>query len=148
MSSFGAHIRDPKQIEDARNKAWDLYARILKEMRVSSLQKLPEAFKNLDLCLTHAVYLDAIAEYIHNEGKSRGSFLVLDKAGQKPCEKMGEEWRFSLNEEGSFVEKKILEVRLDEKKEITKNWVDIRPIPREESWFENIWKDYLADDFF
>jgi succinate dehydrogenase/fumarate reductase flavoprotein subunit len=148
MSSFGAHIRDPKQIEDARNKAWDLYARIRKEMRVSSLQKLPEAFKNLDLCLTHAVYLDAIVEYIHNGGKSRGSFLVLDMGGQKPCEKLGEEWRFSLNEKGSFVEKKILEVRLNEKMEIIKNWVDIRPIPREESWFENIWKDYLADNFF
>ncbi len=97
---------------------------------------------------TRERYLDAIVEYIHNDGKSRGSFLVLDKGGQKPCEKLGEEWRFSLNEKGSFVEKKILEVRLNEKKEITKNWVDIRPIPREESWFENIWKDYLSDNFF
>jgi len=148
MSSFGAHIRDPKQIEKARNKAWSLYVRLQKEMKVSSLQKLPEAFKNLDLCLTHAVYLEAISEYFKKGGKSRGSFLVLDQNGQKPCEKLGEEWRFSLNEEESFVEKKILEVRLDENGELSKDWVDIRPIPREESWFENIWKDYLADNFF
>ena len=148
MSSFGAHIRDPKQIEDARNKAWSLYVRLQKEMKVSSLKKLPEAFKNLDLCLIHAVYLEAISEYFKKGGKSRGSFLVLDQKGQKPCENLGDEWRFSLNEEESFVEKKILEVRLDEKMEITKDWVEIRPIPQEESWFENIWKDYLADNFF
>ncbi len=148
MSSFGAHIRDPKQIEDARNKAWSLYVRLQKEMKVSSLQKLPEAFKNLDLCLTHAVYLEAISEYFKKGGKSRGSFLVLDTDGQKPCEKLGDEWRFGLNEEESFVEKKILEVRMDENGELSKDWVDIRPIPREESWFENIWKDFLADNIF
>lgn len=148
MSSFGAHIRDYKRIEDARTKAWDLYERMQKEMRVSSLKKLPEAFKNLDLCLTHAVYLDAITEYIHKGGKSRGSFLVLDKDGQKPNEKLGDEWRFSLNEEDFFVEKKILEVRLDEKNKIVKNWIDIRPIPKEEGWFENVWKDYLTGNFF
>jgi hypothetical protein len=117
-------------------------------MKVSSLQKLPEAFKNLDLCLTHAVYLEAISEYFKKGGKSRGSFLVLDTDGQKPCEKLGDEWRFGLNEEESFVEKKILEVRMDENGELSKDWVDIRPIPREESWFENIWKDFLADNFF
>ncbi len=148
MSSFGAHIRDPEQIVDARNKAWDLYTHLQKEMRVSSLQKLPEAFRNLDLCLTHAVYLEAIVEYIHKGGKSRGSFLVLNNDGQKPCENLGEEWRFSLNEKGSFVDKKILELWLNEKMEITKNWTDIRPIPREEGWFENIWKDYLKDNIF
>ncbi len=148
MSSFGAHIRDPKQIEDARNEAWSLYVRLQKEMKVSSMQKLPEAFKNLDLCLTHAVYLEAISEYFEKGGKSRGSFLVLDQDGQKPCENLSVEWRFSLNEEESFVEKKILEVRLDENGELSKDWVDIRPVPREESWFENIWKDYLADNYF
>ena len=149
MSCFGAHIRDPKQIEEARKKAWALYERLQKEEQVYLPQELPEVFKNLDLCLTHAVYLEAIEEYLRRGGKSRGSFLVLDTGGDfKPNKELGEDWRFSLNEEGSFVEEKILELQLDREIKVIKNWVDIRPIPQEASWFETVWKDYLEDNLF
>lgn len=146
MSTFGAHVRDPRQIERAKKGAWDLYSRIQQKMTIPSIQRLPDGFKNLDLCLTHAVYLEAIAEYLARGGRSRGSYVVLDNSGQKPCEEMGEEWRFNLNEAGAFVDGKILEVRLGEDGKILKQWVDIRPIPRDEAWFENVWNAFLRDE--
>jgi hypothetical protein len=40
------------------------------------------------------------------------------------------------------VDRKILELSLDNKGRAVKEWVDIRPIPREDSWFENVWEDF------
>jgi len=142
MSTCGAAIRDPEKVRPAVREAWSLYARMRKQLRVRSAKDLPAAFKNLDLCLTHALYLEAIHEYLSRGGRSRGSYLVLDPAGTKPCPELGEEWRFALNPRPSFVDHKVLEVSLDSRGRVVKEWVDIRPIPREDSWFENIWEDF------
>ena len=146
MSNFGAHIRDPRQIKKAIIEAWNLLSRMKSEMRVPSAKELPQAFKNLDLCLTHALYLEAIGEYLRKGGQSRGSYLVLNPKGEKPLKELGDEWKFRMNEKDSFVDKKILEIFLDEQGKIRKQWVDARPIPQEENWFENVWLDYLKGD--
>ncbi len=142
MSTCGAAVRDPEKVRSAVREAWSLYARLKSEMTVRSAKDLPEAFRNLDLGLTHALYLEAIHEYLEQGGRSRGSYLVLDKAGGKPCPDLGDEWRFAMNPRPSFVDRKILEVSLDRRGRAVKEWVDIRPIPREDSWFENVWEDF------
>lgn len=145
MSSYGAAIRSLDKVSRASAEAWALYKRLRSEMRVRSSKDLPAAFKNLDLCLTHALYLEAIKEYLEKGGRSRGSFLVLDERGSEPCPGMGGEWRFALNPPDSVVDQKILEVSLAEGSRLAKKWVNTRPIPREESWFENIWKEFRED---
>jgi hypothetical protein len=145
MSSCGAAIRDPEKISLAVGQAWTLYTKMQKELRVRSAKELPDAFRNLDLGLTHALYLEAIHEYLTRGGKSRGSYLVLDRAGEKPCAELGEEWRFSLNPRPSFVDQKILEISLDERGGVAKKWVGIRAIPSADNWFENVWKDFRED---
>jgi succinate dehydrogenase/fumarate reductase flavoprotein subunit len=143
MSACGAHIRDPQKVKKAIQDAWTLYSSIKKKMKVSSAEKIPDAFRNLDLCLTHALYLEAIGEYLEKGGRSRGSYLVLVPKGEKPCPQMGDEWKFSLNEVDAFVDQKILEIHLDEGGKAKKQWVDIRPIPQQDTWFENVWNEYL-----
>ncbi len=145
MSAFGAHIRDPKQIGLEASKAWSLYGRLKKGIRSVSVHDLPDAFKDLDLCLTHAVYLEAIKEYIEKGGRSRGSYLTLDPGGEKPCPQLDEGWRFSLEKPDSFVSRKILEIRLDEERRPIKEWANIRPVPAGEGWFENVWDDFRKD---
>jgi succinate dehydrogenase/fumarate reductase flavoprotein subunit len=145
MSSFGAHIRDGREIGPQAERAWSLYARLKKGIRLSSRHELPEAFKILDLCLTHAVYLEAIKEYIENGGRSRGSYLVLDPNGEKPGPQLDERWRFSLETPESLVSRKILEISLNEEMRPVKQWVDVRPIPAEKNWFENVWNDFRRD---
>jgi succinate dehydrogenase/fumarate reductase flavoprotein subunit len=145
MSACGAIVRVPGQVEKAAAEAWELWRKLTSEMKLRSAGLLPQAFKNLDLCLTHALYLEAIAEYLKKGGKSRGSYLVLDAAGAEPCRALGREWRFSLNPEGAYVDQKILEISLGEKGTVNRKWVKIQPIPRAESWFENVWKEYRED---
>jgi hypothetical protein len=146
ISLCGANIRTPIEVTRAVLDAWKLYSKMRREMKVPSAQDVAFAFRNLDLCLTHALYFEAINEYLERGGRSRGSYLVLDPQGKKPCMELGDEWKFSLNEENSFVDKKILEIYFDDVGNVVKQWVDIRPIPREEIWFENVWNEYLRDN--
>ena len=144
-SVHGAHIRNPIQIGREVENAWKQYARLKKGLKIPSARDLPAAFKTLDLCLTHAVYLEAIKEYLEKGGASRGSFLILDPNGEKPCPELDDFWKFSMANPESFVSRKILEICLDENMRVQKRWVDIRPIPSEESWFENVWSDFRND---
>jgi hypothetical protein len=148
MTACGAHIRDPQIIKQAITEAWDLYHRLQRDMGISSAERLPEAFKNLDLCLTHALYLEAIGEYLEKGGQSRGSYLVLNPEGKAPCDELGDEWKYLLNDQDSFVDKKILEVSLDAGGDLFKQWVDIRPIPQYVNWFENVWNQYMKNNIF
>ncbi len=146
MSACGAHVRDPAKVDEAVAEAWSQYREIQRESRIPSPKELPDAFKNLDLCLTHVLYLEAIREYLAKGGRSRGSFLVLDPEGEKPCESLDAYWKFSLGPPDAFVNTKILEISLDENSNIQKNWVDIRQIPRAAKWFEKVWNDYRKDN--
>jgi len=146
MSSCGAHIRHRAKVEEAVEEAWSLYADMKNELKVPSKTDLPAVFKNLDLCLTHALYLEAILTYLEKGGKSRGSYLVTDPLGLKPCAELTDEWKFGLNEKDAFVNRKILEITLDDDKHIRKAWADIRPVPQGDLWFENVWNLFLKDD--
>ncbi|MDW7681103.1 MAG: FAD-binding protein, partial [bacterium] len=146
MSEAGAHIRSLEKIQQATTEAWALYSRLKTNISVTSVQELPMLFRNMDLCLTHALYLEAMLEYLIKGGKSRGSYLVMDPDGEKPCAQLGDNWKFSLTEADTLVNKKILEISLDKNGRVNKDWVEIRPIPDEDIWFENVWNEYLKDN--
>jgi succinate dehydrogenase/fumarate reductase flavoprotein subunit len=145
MSSYGGAVREKEVVLKEKQKAWKLYERLKKEMNIKFKKELPEAFKCLDLCLTHAVYMEAVYEYLEKGGKSRGSSMVLDPQGQKPCEALGDDWRYTCEKPGSFTDSRILEVSLDKDLSVKKRWVSIRPIPSGEAWFENVWRDFRND---
>ncbi len=146
MSSYGAHIRSLEGVKKASAEAWEQLARLRAGLGVNRPSELPEAFRDLDLCLTHAVYLEAFKEYLAKGGRSRGSYLVLDPSGTTPCPALGDEWRFSLTEPDAFVNRHILEVQLDDEGQVRCRWVPVRPIPREDTWFENVWNEFRNDN--
>ncbi|HVP12173.1 MAG TPA: FAD-binding protein [Phycisphaerae bacterium] len=145
MSAHAAHVRSATGIGEAAEAAWKLVRRLPFELRIADLTELPTAFRAADLALTHAVYLEAIREYLDRDGQSRGSALVLAPQGQRPCPKLGDDWRFACNEPNAWVDQRILEIALDDDGGIRKQWVDIRPIPEEDDWFETVWNDQLND---
>jgi hypothetical protein len=145
MSENAANVREPSRIRQAVRDAWLLVTRLGSDLAIASPSELPAALRAVELALTHAVYLEAIAEYLAQGGKSRGSAIVLDPRGQAPCASLGDEWRFSLNEPDAMVDGKILEIRLDDDRNVHKAWVDIRPIPDDDLWFERVWNDFMRD---
>jgi succinate dehydrogenase/fumarate reductase flavoprotein subunit len=145
MSACGAAVRRAAEVAEERVRARELWSRARRELRAASPRDLPRAFKALDIALTHALFLEAIAEYLERGGRSRGSFLVPDPSGRPPHPKLGRGWAFSLAERGDFVAENILEVRLDDKGRVRKRWVPVRPVPEPDGWFENVWDDYRND---
>ena len=145
MSACGAAVRNPEEVRSEKTAARALWRRARREVRIPSGRDLPRAFKALDLSLTHAVYLEAAGEYLDRGGKSRGSCLVPDPSGRKPHPLLGDSWAFSLTTPSDFVSGNILEVWLDKKGQVRKEWVPVRPVPAAEGWFETVWNDFMKD---
>jgi succinate dehydrogenase / fumarate reductase flavoprotein subunit len=145
MTKFAGPIRDPRAVAREAESAWRQWERLRGGLLVGSPADWPEAFRVLDSCLTHAVYLDALREYLEKGGKSRGSYLVLDPAGQKPAPTLGKEWRYAPPSAEGTAGMKILEIRLGPDGKTKKNWVDVRPLPDDKDWFETIWAEYRTD---
>jgi succinate dehydrogenase/fumarate reductase flavoprotein subunit len=141
MSAQAGVVRQRKGMDHALGEAWKLYREASRRLCAPLPTDLPAAIKALNNCLAHAIYLEALHEYLEKGGKSRGSYLVLDPAGDKPVTALEDAWRFSLSQPSDFVSGKILQLWMEEGK-VEKKWVDPHPIPLEEQWFENTWKEY------
>ena len=67
---------------------------------------------------------------------------MLDPAGEPPCGGLEDTWRYTRNEPGAAVDDKILELWMDTEDDVKTRWVPVRPLPQEEGWFEQVWRDY------
>jgi hypothetical protein len=144
MSSCGAHVRDPDVVQRAVGDAWQLHERVERGLHVTERRKLPLAFRAADLCLTHAVYLEAIRAYLEAGGRSRGGFLVLNHGGASAVGISEDRWRFDCNEPGAWVDQHVLEVEFVAPGEVRTTWVPVRPIPTVDGRFERVWADFRA----
>jgi hypothetical protein len=118
------------------------------KLRVTDPKSLPMAFRVADLCLTHFVYLEAIGAYLSSGGGSRGGVMVLD-AGGEPCGAgLEPSWSYRVEDANCDATNKILEVFLDEDGYVKTNWVDVRPIPDHDGWFEQVWAAYRSGAVF
>jgi hypothetical protein len=111
-----------------------------KGCRVSTPREAVHALKNRQLCLAHRVYLEALLYQLESGTGSRGSAMVLDASGihlHRELEK--EEWSFAP-EDISFREK-VLET-VYENGEVKNRWVERRPIPESNLWFETAWAGF------
>jgi succinate dehydrogenase/fumarate reductase flavoprotein subunit len=145
MSSACAHLRDPRRIEREAEAARRQYDRLSRTIGAAAPADLPRAFRTLDLSLTHWLYLEAAREYLARGGRSRGSFAVLDPAGESPAPTLGKEWRYAAPAAPDAAPAGILEIGLDAGGRIVRRWVPPRPIPDADPWFETVWADFRQD---
>ncbi len=145
MTQFGAHIRDPKQIDSALTQAYDQCQRA-SEQRVAKRQDIPFAMQNRHLVLAHAAYLAAIRAYLERGGGSRGSYMVMDAQGEPVLESLGSTWCYRL--EVVDLRQWVLETQLGPDGRFHSQWQPRRPLPDEKSWFETVWGKYLSGEIF
>jgi len=141
MTAYGAHVRDLSKVSEALKQArrqlaaWDEYG--------ATPDSLLYAWKNRDAIITEITYLAAMEEYLRQHGGSRGSYMVMDANGQLPCAGLDDSFRFTLSED--TLKEQICEVTYHPDTEVTCTWVNRRPVPADESWFENVWAAYRED---
>jgi succinate dehydrogenase/fumarate reductase flavoprotein subunit len=139
----GAHIRSLEGAEDALKEAQEELISFSDKIRLSSVYELPYAFQNLDLLITQLAYFSAIADYIRQGGKSRGSYLVYDPRGQLPAEGLEEIFRYSLDT--GRLSRQVQEV-LYQNGSCSIEWRPVRPIPSVDNWYENVWAAFRRDE--
>ena len=169
MTRTGAHIRSREKVqaalEEARRQASDF-----PRTRVKGRDELPAALRNRHLVLAHAAYLSAIQAYLEAGGGSRGSCLVMDPAGTEVHPKLEKEWRFKP--EAEEFRDRLLVTRLvggaggrgeggrgegggasgpDDTPGggpvFSHSFIPRRPIPDEDFWFENVWRDHVEKKY-
>jgi succinate dehydrogenase/fumarate reductase flavoprotein subunit len=147
MSRVGAHIRSldelEPEIEAARRQAHRIET---SGCGYTSDLDLIETFRTRQLCFAHMVYLEAVSFALKSGVGSRGSAIVLDKKGQHIHPMLDESWRI-LPENRSYREK-VLETFVDQNGMVHNEWVDCRPIPEIDSWFETTWARFRSGEIY
>jgi succinate dehydrogenase/fumarate reductase flavoprotein subunit len=146
MSEYGAHIRHRSGLEAAVTAAWRQYRRLSSSgVHGDSAEATVENLRNFQLCLAHAVYLEAILEQVKSGVGSRGSALTLNDAGEQCHSGLGQEWSF-LPENPEYREK-LLETIYSAGK-VENHWTERRKLPHCDGWFENVWADFRNHKIF
>jgi len=137
MSRAGAHIRSLSDLERSVPEAW---AQVERLSRAGDPADLGESLRNRQLCFAHAVYLEALKAALVSGVGSRGSSIVLDPEGTAVHPGLDERWRI-VPEDESWRER-ILETVATPEGDVINTWVDRRPLPHPDSWFETAWAAY------
>ena len=147
MTSAGAHIRSLKNLKKTVSEAWAQWRRIEKDgCSFQGLGGLREALNTRQLCYAHLLYLEAALFSVQSGVGSRGSAMVLDAAGVMPHPTLGDQWKFS--QENTDYRNKVLETRFDAHGQVESHWVERRPFPKTEAWFETTWAAFKKGDIY
>jgi len=147
MTRAGAHIRSIQEVEKALLEAWEQYWRLEKAgCAYGRPLELAEALRNRQLCFAHAVYLEAISFALQSRVGSRGSAIVLDRDGAKVHDKLGDEWHIAP--ENMAFRDKVLETAATAGGMVENKWVDRRPIPEMDAWFETAWARFRKGEIY
>ncbi|HUX75215.1 MAG TPA: FAD-binding protein [Anaerolineae bacterium] len=147
MTRAGAHIRSARELRQAVSEAWEQWRRIERAgCGFAGAADLAEPLRNRHLCFAHAVYLEAIRSAVESGVGSRGSAVVVSPDGARVHDKLGDEWRI-VPEDAGFREK-VLETVADAGGGVRCEWVDRRPIPETDTWFETGWARFRSGEIY
>ena len=137
MSAYAAHIRKADGIRKLKEEAAAQLQNIAEQTALSSPADLIAAFENVDLLMAQYVYAAAMENYT---GGSRGSYIIPEENGIYDA---AGSFRFSPDD--GKLSDKIQEIRYTPQGcDVT--WDDVRPIPENDDWFENVWREYRDDE--
>lgn len=138
MSDYAAALRKKEDLKKVK-EACQAELKMLKEQGIGQDPlKVYQFYKLKDILITQTAVLTAMIDYADTVGATRGSALYYDAKGILR-NGLEEEFRF-LKEDGSS-RSQIQQVSLKDGEFVT-DWRRVRPIPEEDDFFENVWRDY------
>ena len=139
MSRFGGCIRSKAALEALQAEVEARLAAFPEHVRAGSPAQLWKVYRLWDTLIAQQVYLAAMLDYISRSGKSRGSALYTDPGGCKPYPNLPDAFTFTIDDgrrRGLTQEVSWLEGKC------TCRWRKVRPIPEDDDFFENVWRNY------
>ena len=132
MTRAAGHLRRPEELEKEVKAAKKLVRAIDREGYPASAGQ--NGLINIQLAFAHWAYLSAILFQAKSGVGSRGSAAILDTEGK-------------IVPENTLYRKKVLETGFDGH-DFVHRFVDCRPIPHEDGWFETVWAEYRNGDVY
>lgn len=132
MDKCAAFLRDSNEIDRLYEDTWAALHHA-EELTAKNIPALIELQIHLDTLLTRLAVLSSMQFYIRDGGLSRGSYLILN--GEKIPETVAID---------ADHQKKVGQVRVcrEDGLETRCSWQDVRAIPKEEHWFEEVYNRY------
>lgn len=150
MSSAGAFVRSLKTTEAALTAANTLFKAICQDgIHCADRKLLARATEDKLMALSSLAFLEAIRYYIETDGGSRGGYMILDDRGDLTVDsKRGKELRH--RSENKEKRQEILEIWQVEGTPgvFQVQPVPVRALPKDDSWFETTWADWLHGRIF
>ncbi|CCX38615.1 fumarate reductase/succinate dehydrogenase flavoprotein domain protein [Clostridium sp. CAG:1013] len=144
MSLWAGHLRSLPEMEALAYRVQEALEHFWEETSVATPLEFPAALKNRDMLLTQLAMLSAMG-LTGQECGSRGSALVADPVGER------------LSVLGFTGEEELEACRFrsgngSHREDWVRTWWDgktfqsqfekVRPLPKTDDWFENVWKEY------
>lgn len=136
MSNYGGAIRNIKDMTDTLKKFKKYFHRF--PVAINNKKYLLNVYKYIDILITQIAVLSALIDFSRKIVKTRGSALYYQKNGELR-EGLDELFRF-IPDDGKS-KGKVQEVKVVNNK-ISVTWRKVRPIPKEDNFFENVWREY------
>ena len=150
MSKYGSIIRPLRNLEQEISKVQDQLNNIVKLISLKNNVDVVEYFQAKDALLTQLFFLKAILDYHLSFGRSRGSYLILRDTLNESLSEMYilppgnlKDYKFIYN--NVDLSRKIQTIQLKDG-QIIIEWEDVREIPSDFGWFENVWKKFLKKE--
>jgi len=139
MSRSGGAIRNRERLNEALADVQHLLKSFKETVRISDPRDLWRVYRLWDTLLAQSMYLGAMQNYIEAGGKSRGSALYTDPEGEKSYPSLPDMFTFTEDDgsRGSLVQ----EASYSESA-CQYTWREVRPIPEDDDFFENVWRSF------
>ena len=140
MSEIAGAVRDPLRICDAYEKTRSAIVEIADTVRIKGEEELYSLYLYVDMLYARLATLAAMADFANAaHGGSRGSALYLNADGIAPAKGL-ETLSYT---EAPDLSGSVQEAVLDKDEcDIRVSWRARRPLPCEDGFFENVWKEY------
>jgi succinate dehydrogenase/fumarate reductase flavoprotein subunit len=148
MSRYAAFVRSPEGVARALSEArGQLEALTRTGQHLTHREQLPVAVQNDHLCRTQVAFLTALKALLDRGGGSRGAYVVLDEAGDREVQTpRGAALRH--RSENLAMRGEILEVMQRDDGEFEVMITPVRPLPRDDSWYETTWREWREGRVF
>lgn len=138
MSDAGAAIRNPVEIGKVLKEIHQELQSLQGSVGISTTKQIYKLYLLRDHLLVQEMVLYAMLDYCKKIGGTRGSALYSNEEGVLR-QGLDELFRFSLDVTDSY--KKVQQIR--KCKDIYEiMWRSVRPIPANQDFFENVWRQY------
>jgi len=138
MSDNAAAIRNKENMLETLKETEKILGSLQDIVGVGKPSVVYMYYKLKDILVTQAAVLTALIDYSNTVGDTRGSSLYFDEKGEL---RDGLEEIFRFTGEKGDARKKVQETVLENGKFVS-YWRDVRPIPSDEDFFENVWRQY------